>query len=43
MDINNLKPGDILLYGSRSLIGKLIRRLDGTDVTHALIVPHNSW
>ena len=35
MEIVDLKPGDVLLYSSRSWIGKLIRKLDGTDVTHA--------
>jgi hypothetical protein len=30
-----LQPGDVLLYSGQSLIGKLIRKLDGTEVTHA--------
>jgi hypothetical protein len=35
MRIDELQPGDVLLYSGQSLIGKLIRKLDGTDVTHA--------
>jgi cell wall-associated NlpC family hydrolase len=34
MNINDLKPGDILLFSGRSMIGKLIRKLDGTEITH---------
>lgn len=35
MEASDLRAGDVLLYSSQSLIGKLIRFLDGTDVTHA--------
>lgn len=35
MNSNDLKPGDVLLYSGQSMIGKLIRKLDGADVTHA--------
>lgn len=31
----DLQPGDMLLYSGQSWVGKLIRKLDGTDVTHA--------
>jgi hypothetical protein len=35
MKTTDLRPGDVLLYSGQSLIGKLIRALDGTEVTHA--------
>lgn len=35
MKITDLQPGDVLLYSGQSLIGKLIRALDGTEATHA--------
>lgn len=35
MKTTDLRPGDVLLYSGQSLIGKLIRVLDGTEVTHA--------
>ncbi|WP_437207081.1 hypothetical protein [Planctomicrobium sp. SH664] len=41
MHPNDLQPGDVLLYSSQTLIGKLIRKLDGTDVTHAGIYLDN--
>lgn len=34
MNVSDLQAGDILLYSGQSTIGKLIKRLDGTDVTH---------
>jgi hypothetical protein len=34
MNISDLQPGDVLLYSGRSWIGKLIRKLDGTEITH---------
>lgn len=33
--LSDLQPGDMLLYSGQSMIGKLIRALDGTEVTHA--------
>jgi len=35
MRTNDLQSGDVLLYSSQTLIGKLIRKLDGTEVAHA--------
>jgi len=35
MTQNELQPGDMLLYSGQSMVGKLIRAFDGTDVTHA--------
>lgn len=32
---SDLLPSDVLLYSSQTLFGRLIRRLDGTEVTHA--------
>jgi len=41
MRIEELQAGDVLLYSSRTLIGKMIRKLDGTEVTHAGIALGN--